>query len=57
LRLGIILTVTGIIALAHVLLSTSHHLGTRPTFIIALVLVVCGLPFLIAALRSRGEGR
>ena len=34
LRVGIILMVTGIIALAHVLLSTSHYLGTRPAFII-----------------------
>ena len=53
LRLGIILTVTGIIALAHALLSTSHHLGTRPTFIIGIVL---GLPFLLAALRRRKDG-
>lgn len=57
LRLGIILTVTGIIALAHAVLSSSHHLGTQPTFILAIVLVVCGLPFLIAALRSHGAAR
>jgi uncharacterized membrane protein HdeD (DUF308 family) len=57
LRLGIILTVTGIIALAHALLSTSTHLGTRPTFIIGLVLVVLGLPFLVTALRSHGAAR
>ena len=56
LRLGIILTVTGIIALAHALLSTSHHLGTRPTFIIGIVLVGLGLPFLLAALRRRKDG-
>ena len=56
LRLGIILAVTGIIALAHALLSTSHHLGTRPTFIIGIVLVVLGLPFLLAALRRRKDG-
>ena len=57
LRLGIILMVTGIIALAHALLSTSTHLGTRPTFIIGLVLVVLGLPFLVTALRSHGAAR
>jgi len=57
LRLGIILMVTGIIALAHALLSTSTHLGTRPTFIIGIVLVVLGLPFLIAALRSHSEAK
>ncbi len=55
LRLGIILMVTGIIALAHALLSSSHHLGTRPTFITGIVLVVLGLPFLVAALRSHSE--
>ena len=57
LRLGLILMVTGIIALAHALFSSSHHLGTRPTFIIAIVLVVLGLPLLVAALRSHGEAR
>jgi hypothetical protein len=51
LRLGIILSVTGIIALAHALLGTSHHLGTQATFIIGVVLVVVGLPFLIITLR------
>ena len=55
LRVGIILMVTGIIALAHALLSTSTHLGTRPTFIIGIVLAVVGLPFLVAALRSDSE--
>jgi len=50
---GIILGVTGIIALAHALLSSSNHLGTRPTFVIGIALVVLGLPFLAAALRSR----
>jgi type IV secretory pathway VirB2 component (pilin) len=55
LRLGIILTVTGIIALAHALLSTSNHLGARPTFVIGIVLVVLGLPFLVTALRSYSE--
>ena len=57
LRLGIILMATGIIAVAHALLSSSTHLGTRPTFIIGIVLVVLGLPFLVAALRSHGEAR
>ena len=57
LRVGIILTVTGIIALAHALLPSSTHLGTRPTFIIGIVLVVVGLPFLVAALRSHSESR
>jgi len=57
LRVGIVLVVTGIIALAHALLSTTSHLGTRPTFIIGIVLVVLGLPFLVAAPRSHGEAR
>ena len=50
LRLGIILPVTGIIALAHALLGSSHHFGTQATSIIGIVLVV-GLPFLVRALR------
>jgi len=49
--------VTGITALEHALLSSSTHLGTRPTLIIGIVLVVLGLPFLVAALRSHGEAR
>ena len=57
LRLGIILMVTGIIALAHALLSSSNHLGSRPTFVIGIVLVVLGLPFLVNALRSHSEPR
>ena len=57
LRLGIIFLVTGIIALAHALLSASNHLGTRPTFIIGIVLVVLGLPFLLTAVRSHGAAR
>ena len=57
LRLAIILMVTGIIALAHALLSSSTHLGTRPTFIVGIVLVVVGLPFLVVALRCHSEAR
>jgi hypothetical protein len=51
LRLGVIFSVTGIIAPAHALLETSHHPGAQATFIIGVVLVVVGLPFLITALR------
>jgi len=57
LRVGIILVVTGIIALARAVLSTSHHLGTRPAFIIGIGLVVLGLPFLVTALRTQSEVR
>ena len=57
LRLGIILMLSGIIAVAHALLATSHHLGTRPAFIIGIVLVALGLPFLVAALRSHSEAK
>lgn len=52
LRLGIIFTVTGIIALARAVLSASHHFSPQTTFIIGIVLFVLGLPFLAAALRS-----
>ena len=55
LRLDMIFMATGIIAFAHALISSSSHLGKRPTFIIGIVLVVLGLPFLVAALRSHGE--
>ena len=44
LRLGIILMVTGIIALAHALLSSSNHLGSRPTFVIGSYLSYLGCP-------------
>ena len=57
LRLGIILMVTGIIAFAHALLTSSNRLGMRPTFVIGIVLVVLGLPFLVNALRSHSEPR
>lgn len=57
LRVGIILSVPGVIALAHASLSSSHHLGTRPAFIIGIVLVVLGVPFLVAALRPHNEAR
>jgi hypothetical protein len=52
LRLGLILAMTGAIAVAHALLATSHHLGTESTLIVGVVLVVLGLPFLVAAHRS-----
>jgi uncharacterized membrane protein HdeD (DUF308 family) len=55
LRLGIILMVAGIIALAHALLSSSSHLGTRPTLVMGIVLVMLGLSFPVAALRSHSE--
>ncbi len=55
LRLGIILAVTGIIVLAHALLSSHHRLGAQPDFIIGIVLIVLGLPFLAAALRRRDK--
>ena len=53
LRLGLILTATGIIAVAHALLTSGSHFGTQATYIIGGVLVVVGLPFLVTALRSR----
>lgn len=52
LRLGIILPVIGIIAIAHALLTSGSHFGTQATYIIGGVLVVVGLPFLVTALHS-----
>ena len=56
LRTGIILTVTGILALAHYLLTTRgisnlpRHLPPRAELIIAIVLIVLGVPLLIVAI-------
>lgn len=55
LRIGIICLVTGIIALAHALLSSSTHLGTAPTLYIGIALVAVGAPFLILALRASAK--
>jgi hypothetical protein len=51
LRIGIILTVTGIIALAHALLTDSTHLGTAPTLYIGIALIAVGVPFIVLAPR------
>ncbi len=50
LTLGIILTVTGVIALVLEVAGLSH-LGPRATYVIAIALIVVGLPLLIAGLR------
>ena len=55
LRVGTILTVTGIIALVHALLTSSTHLGTAPTFFIGIALIAVGAPFLVLALRSSAK--
>ena len=52
LRVGIILLATGIIAIAHALLTSGSRFGTQATYILGGVLVVVGLPLLVTALRS-----
>lgn len=59
LRLGIIFTVTGLLAIVYGLLAggghiperlTRHHPPPRASWIIGLVLFVVGVPFLVVAL-------
>ncbi|MEO8250892.1 MAG: hypothetical protein ABI978_00635 [Chloroflexota bacterium] len=50
LRPGIILTVTGIVALAHYFLNLPGHLPRGAELIIAVALVVLGVPLLIVAI-------
>jgi hypothetical protein len=54
LRLGIILTVTGVIALAHAVLTANGHLSSSADFIIGIVLIVVGLPLLVVGVRKKG---
>ena len=49
-RPGIILTVTGIVALAHYFLNLPGHLPRGAELIIAVALVVLGVPLLIVAI-------
>lgn len=49
LRLGIILTVTGILALAHYFLGNRGLLPRGAELIIAIALIVLGVPLLVAA--------
>jgi predicted ABC-type sugar transport system permease subunit len=51
LRLGIILTATGIIAIAAALLRPTHHLSPPVAITIGVVLLVAGIPFLLRALQ------
>ena len=53
LRLGIILTVTGLIALGHYALTSHGHLSPQATLIIGIVLVVVGLPLVVVGVRKR----
>ena len=54
LRLGIILTVTGTVALAvHFLVPGEHgNISPDTQFLVGLALVVVGAPFLVAGVRS-----
>jgi hypothetical protein len=55
LRLGIIFTVTGLISLAHAVLTSNGHLPPRADFIIGVVLVVVGVPLLVAGMRRHSR--
>ncbi len=50
LRIGIIGMVTGIIVLVHWGLTGAHRMSPQAELIIGIVLVVVGLPFLIAGI-------
>jgi putative Mn2+ efflux pump MntP len=49
LRLGIILTVTGVLALAHYFFGNRGVLPRRAELITAIVLIVLGVPLLVVA--------
>lgn len=51
LRFGIILTVTGVIALVHFLATTGGRLPRPAELVIAIVLIVVGTPLLVVAVR------
>ena len=53
LRLGIILAVSGLIALGHYALTSHGHLSPQATLIIGIVLVVAGAPLLVVGVRKR----
>ena len=55
LRLGIIFTVTGLIVLGHALLAGGGHLPERADFIIGIVLIVAGVPLIVAGARKRSR--
>lgn len=56
LRLGMILTVTGILALAHYLLTSNGILPRGAALVIGIVLVVLGVPLLtVGARRLRSD--
>jgi uncharacterized membrane protein len=53
LRVGIILTVTGILALAHSLLTSNGILPRGVALVVGVVLVAVGVPVLIVVARCR----
>jgi uncharacterized membrane protein HdeD (DUF308 family) len=55
LRLGIILSATGVIVLCHAVFTTTGHLSPRADFIIGIVLVVLGVPPLVIAARKKSR--
>lgn len=55
LRLGIILPVTGIIALAHWIFSSTNRLPGEADLIIGIVLVAAGLPLLVRGIRKGSD--
>jgi len=55
LRLGIIFTVTGVISLGHAVFTSNGHLPSRTDFIIGVVLVVVGVPLLVAGVRRHSR--
>ena len=53
LRLGIIFTITGLIALGRFAFTSNGHLSPQATLIIGIVLVVVGLPLLAVGVLQR----
>jgi hypothetical protein len=51
LRLDIILTLSGLIAVGHYALTSNGHLSPQTTLIIGVALVVIGVPLIVAGAR------
>jgi hypothetical protein len=53
LRLGLVLAVTGMVALLHYALGGTHPISRRAELIVALVLLVAGVPLVILGVLKR----
>ena len=55
LRLGIIFTLRGLIAVGHYALTSNGHLSPQATLIIGVALIVVGVPLIVAGVRRHSR--